>query len=406
MRTHSLALLCVLLVGCAGGPTLKVYYRTSPRRVAVSKTPTPSVLSATATRQEEGIDVHLKGSSAVSISRVLHYNSSMMEYLPNQSLGMESLEMFLGVLSLMVPSIWGVYTHDPSPTATRKVVRLVGPLRGLLDPTVSVFANEVRDTPVVTDDVFIAEPVVREYDIRVPSSTAGVAYRVLDVSGRELAKGTAIPSQYGELGITGDFKVAVAVELTVDRSTIVIPVRDTPSVLVPAVARPLPHIQLTRPLANDGWAEQGEIGHFLPRLNVMIDLEALAGGDRFAVVELRLARRWSVGGAVADESIEKRLQFADGKIRIRQLGALSRLYVLGDVGIGIHVGLEGMIGVDGPLTLRSYGPTLGGKYTLDCGISMELMYGLRHVSIGDPHASEPLVSDWHRRAYLNVGWSF
>lgn len=408
MRPRAIAALCALAVGCGGGPTLKVYYRTSPRRVATTKTTSPSALSAIATRQgPRSIDVHVKRVSAVSIHRVLHYNSSVMVYLPSGSPGNELMEVFIGVLSPMAPFVWGLGTHDGSQTATRKVVRLKGPMRALLDPSVSVWGNDVRDVPVVEEQVFSDEPVVREYDIRLPSSTVRVAYRVLDVMQREVARGTALTSRYGELRIEGDLEAAVAVELTINDAAIVIPVQAPTASAAPAVARPpVTSSGVRRPLANAGWAQWSDGSHLLPRINVMLDLGSLTGGNLVLLGELRLARRWSVGVSVAEESIVDRLPPSDGETRIRQLGVLSRLYVLGDVGTGIHIGLEGMVGVNSRLELTSYTPTLGGKYTLDCGVSMELTYGLRHLSVSDPDEPEPLISDWRRRAYLNAGWSF
>ena len=411
VKRRAIAALCSLVLGC-GGPTLKVYYRTSPRRVATTRpVSSPSALSAIASRQgPRAIDVHVKRVTAVSIRRVLHYNSSVMIYGPSGSLALELLEELLGVLSLMAPALWGVGTHDGAPTATRKVVRLVSPIRALLDPTVSVFGNDIRDIPVVEEQVFSDEPVVREYDIRVPSSAIRVEYRVLDVTRHELAGGTALTSRYGELRIEGDLEAAVAVELIMegaDGVAIVVPVQAPVASAAPAVGRPPVARSDVRPLlANDGWAQWSESSHLVPRINLMTDLESLAGGNLVVFGELRLARRWSVGVQVADEAIKDRLPPSAGETRIRQLGALSRLYVLGDVGTGIHIGLEGMVGIDSRLALTSYTPTLGAKYTLDCGISMEITYGARHLSVNAPDEAEPLVSDWLGRAYLNVGWSF
>jgi hypothetical protein len=409
--------LCSLALGCAGGPTVTVYHRTSPRRVEVEKVPSPSSLFALAIRRNpDRVDVHLKQESRVTLRRVLQYNAEALVYGPSGNVLFEILELFTGLLVLIDPGLWGFEAQlDGHDTATRKLVRHRSAILALLDPTTSAVANNVREVPLVTEPIFSDPPVVREYQIRVPAPGLTVAFRVMDEARRVLAEGTRTADAYGELQITGPLVRGVAVELKVAavRATIVVPIQQSrapamsdyePDIRSPSVVRP--------PLANEGWERWRDDTDRLPRVSLMIDAAGLAARELILFGELRFRRRWSVAGSLARESFAREREPPTRATLIHNLGGELRLYPFGHMGTGFHLGLEAATGFSnlparrGTLDVALAGVTLGYKHTFDLGFTVDFCLNERFVKLDDSTTRGAGGWSLWPRGDVNLGWSF
>jgi hypothetical protein len=143
----------------------------------------------------------------------------------------------------------------------------------------------------------------------------------------------------------------------------------------------------------------------------MIDILALPSPYFTVFGEVRLHRKLSVGGIFRREQLFLQFPMGQREIGINELGGYLRYYVKGDVGTGIHLGLESLRGlgdpVPGPITLeRSYALTVGYKRTLDCGRTFEVATARRYVISGDSMGLERLLSGSIEDYHVNVGWSF
>jgi len=406
--------LCSLVLGCApGGPTLTVYHRTSPRRVEVDKRSSPSSLFALALRRDlDRVEVHLKRESRVALRRVLHYNAEALVYEPSENAAIEALEMWTGFLVLLDPGLWGIQARlDGNDTSTRKLVRHHSALRALFDPTISALGNNIREVPLVNEPIFSDPPVVREYQIRVPAPGVTVAFRVMDETRRELARGSRTTDAYGEMEIVVPLAHAVVVELAADGVAIAVPVQRTapaggeePVAASRAIAGP--------PLSNEGWARWRDDTDRLPRVSLMLDVAGLPSREIKLFGEVRLGRRWSFGGSLARERFSRDRAPATSATLIHDVGGALRLYPFGHMGTGFHLGLEAATGFTDSLARHStldvaaYGMTFGYKHTFDVGLTIDLWASEGVVKLDDPATQGADGWSWWPRFHANLGWSF
>jgi hypothetical protein len=401
---------CFLFLGC--GPTVTVYYRTSPRRIEISKQVSPPSSYALAVRAApDVVEVHLKRTNRVTIRRVLHYNSAALIYEHSRDVLNEALEFIGGLCLIIVPITWGAtFFPDEQDTPEKRVVRHRGVLLAYLDPTTSALKGGTHVESVVKPQIFSDAPITREYEIRIPAPEVSVAFRVLDQARNELARGSATTDPYGQLQIRGDLERAVAVELSTGGAVVIVPIQPsaTPVVPAPVELAAMPHALVGAKLANEGWAKRNQ-GTSLPRVTLMLDVAHLASFDFMLSGEVRLHRKISVGGLIWRESISDDLLLGTTVARFLEIGGYLRFYVKGNVGAGAHLGLEWLSGLSstpGPLDLTSYGLTLGYKHTLDGGVTLELATSLQYLKIGDPLALQPGGSRWRPLGHVNIGWSF
>lgn len=401
---------CLLFLGC--GPTVTVYYRTSPRRVEISKQVSPLSLYALAIRSAPNVvEVHLKRTNRVTIRRVLHYNSAASIYEHSRDVFNEASELFYGLCSIIFPITWGAqFFPAEQDTPEKRVVRHRGVLLAYFDPTTSAFKGNTHVEPVVKQQIFSDAPFTREYEIRSPAPEVSVAFRVLDEARNELARGSATTDSYGELQIRGALKRAIAIELSMGGDVIVVPIQSsvTPLAAAPIEPAAMPHALVGAELANDGWAKRNR-GTSLPRVTLMLDVAQLPSFNLNFSGEIRLHRRMSVSGLVWRESVSDDRFFGTTVARFLEIGGSLRFYVKGNVGAGIHLGLEWLSGLSstpGRQDLTSYGLRLGYKCTSHWGITFELATSLRYLKINDPLTLQSLVSRWRQPVHINLGWSF
>ena len=421
MKLLAAIAVCRLLLGCnhiTHQPSLTVYQRTSLRRVEVSKQVSPPSLYALAVRvAPEAVDVHLKRLNQVTLRRILHYNSAAIVYDHSHSFINEAGEIGLGLLVLMtspwihrvVPAALWSASPKTKYMPDIKLVRHRNYLVALLDPRRSVLANNVRVEPVVRPQIFSDAPIVREYEIRVPASEVDVAFRVLDEAGHALAQGSATSDPYGELQLRGALEHAVAVELSTGGIVIAVPIQSsaTPETAAPVEPAAMPSTRASAAPTN-GRAR----GSASPRLTLMIDIWRLVSFHFTVFGEVRLHRKLSVGGLFQREPVIYESPSGIHETQRSELGGYLRYYVRGNVGTGIHVGLEYLHGLNdlapgsGTLVPASYGLTVGYKRTLDCGRTVELALASRRRSTGDSVVPQDRDNDGNADVHINVGWSF
>ena len=453
MRRVALALAGLAALGCS--ETLIVYHRTGPRRVEVQKRASPTSLLASAVHGAPGaVEVHVKRSSRVTLRRVLHYNATALVYGHSGNFLNEMGETFLGVMMLsMAGAFWDVGDRLDGPdTSTRKTVRKRRFFLALLDPTTSVFTNNMRTEPVVKEDVFQDPPVVREYEVRLPAAKTAIEYRVLDEGANELARGSATTDLHGEVVVEGLPDRAIAVEVTADRQTVVAPIlaRVTPApgdaggaeggsrglvripgetvagdpapatqpvspapIAVAAAAEPTRVVRagLAGRLANEAVAD---VAQPLPHVALTMDLASLmlnVPEYRFCA-DVRLFRWLSLTPMFAYQTFSYMSGFVVETQKSYDFGAQLRLYVVGNFRKGLYVGGEGdytYVDVDPtPIHLREFkgGPFLGYKYTFDFGMTLNVSFGYRyeHIDYGADDPDPPLV-EWDTFGHFDVGWS-
>jgi len=423
MKLYPAVAACTLLLGCGHhSPSLTVYYRTSLRRVEVSKQVSPSSLYALAVRAvPEEVDVHLKRVNRVTLRRILHYNSAAIIYDHSGSILNEVTEFGFGLLTLvlwpvlsrvMAAAIWSAkpeikYTPDI------KAVRHGSYLRALFDPERSVFINNIRVEPLVRPQIFSDAPIVREYEIRFPASEVPVAFRILDEAGHALAQGSATTDPYGELQIRGALEHAVAVELSSDGSMFVVPIQSSAT---PVTAKPVEPVAMPRVRANtmlvNGWAKR-KTDRPLPRLTLMIDVWRLPTSHLTVFGEVRLHRKLSMGGLFQREPITYESPSGTRETQLNEVGGYLRYYVRGNAATGIHLGLEHLRSLNevapglGTLAPVSYGLSVGYKRTIACGRTFEIMLAQRYrTSAYSPIPIDPDTDMEKGDVHLNVGWSF
>lgn len=405
---------CLLLLGCS--PTVTVYYRTSPRRVEISKQVSPPSLYALAARTTPGVvDVRLKRTHRVTMRRVLHYNSAALIYDHSGNVLAEAIELVGGLVMLAIPFTWGLeFFAAEQDTPDRRVVRHRSYLLAFLDPTTSALTGGTHVEPVVKQQIFSDAPVTREYEIRIPAPEVNVAFRVLDEARNELVQGSATTDPYGELQIRGALERAVAVELSTGKAVIVVPIQPSATWVAAAPIEPaaMPHALVGTELANEGWAKRNpgtSSSAFIPRVTLMLDVAQLPSSNLNFSGEVRLHPKISVGGLVWRESTFDDLLHDTTVARSLEIGGYVRFYVKGNVGEGTHLGLEWLSGLPSasdPLELSSYGLTFGYKHTFDWGITFELATSQLYLKIGDPRTPRSAVSQWRPLGHVNVGWSF
>jgi len=396
-----------LLFGC--GPRdslLTVYYRTSPRRVEVSKQASLSSLFALAMQVNPGaVEVHLKRASRVTLYRVLHYNSAAFVHDQSGSTFDKAFEILAGVFIVTFGN-WDFGARvDGQDTPERKVVRRRGFLFTLLNPMTSASANP-RIEPIVKEQIFSNPPITREYEIRLPAAEVVVAFRVLDETRHALASGLATTNPYGELRIQGALKNAVAIELSMDGTVIIAPIQAStkPASTTPIEPAAMPHALVSTTLANDGWASETKNDKLLPRVTLTLDLAHLLSSNVTLFGEVRLYRKISVGGLVGRESISEALSPGAHSTRINIIGGYMRYY-LTHMGTGAYMEFEGLRGfgdsVPGTDTPEfvGYGGTLGYKHIVYWGLTLELGISLQLLSSITAKIPEPV-------GHINLGWSF
>jgi len=107
--------------------------------------------------------------------------------------------------------------------------------------------------------------------------------------------------------------------------------------------------------------------------------------------EVPLHRKLSVGGLGGLESISS---LAGPLDVVYEIGGSLRFYVLGNVGEGLHLGLEGLRGFNGigrgsdTLDIASFGLTIGYKHIIHCGRTIELVLSPRYQMIDDSMGRE------------------
>jgi hypothetical protein len=404
----------LLLLGCS--PTVTVYYRTSPRRVEISKQVSPPSLYASAARiAPDVVDVRLKRTYRVTMHRVLHYNAAALIYDHSGNVFAETIELVGGLVMLAIPFTWGLeFFAVEQDTSQRRVVRHRSYLLAFLDPTTSALTGGTHIEPVVKQQIFSDAPVMREYEIRIPAPEVNVAFRVLNEARNELVQGSATTDSYGELQIRGPLKRAVAVELSTGGAVLVVPVQPsaTPVAAAPIEPAAMPHTLVGAELANEGWAKRNpgtSSSTLVPRVTLMLDVTQLPLSNLNFSGEVRLHPKLSVGGLVWCESTFDDLLRDTTVARSLEIGGYVRFYVKGNVGGGTYLGLEWLSGLSStsdPLELTSYGLTLGYKHTFDWGVTFELATSQLYLKISDPRTPRSGASQWRPLAHVNVGWSF
>lgn len=425
MRALARIALCLLLLNC--GPTLTTYSRTSPRRVEISRhVSRPSLYALAVRAAPDRIDVRLKHVNRVALRHIMHYNSAAIIYDHSGSVINELYEMIVG-FAVVAGFVMGISASqntfdgaqlltvgtqragfDGSDTRDERVVWHRRYLLALLDPTVSVSTNRVRIDPVVKQQIFSDTPIVREYAIRLPSSEVVVSFRVLDEAEHELVRGSATTNSYGELQIRGALEHAVAVELSADGSVIVIPIQpnSAPVATTPVVRAAMPRALAAVRRADDNRVKWNKDSH-LPRLTLMLDTWRMFSSGFSIFGEVPLHRKLSVGGLVGLESVSPDPFVPE---LVAAVGGSWRFYVIGHVGEGLHLGLEGLRGFRGivpgsdTVNIASFGLTIGYKRIVRCGRTFELAIGRRLQMIDD--SMGPWEYSWQWRPQINVGWSF
>ncbi len=214
---------CLAVASVACGPTVSIYNRTSPRRVEVSKQTANAAMRYRAARTADGaVELVAKRSSDVRLTRVVHYNATRIDYDNTYNPFLELVEMVIGIEMLVMPTVFWDNLNFGRETDSRKVVwhsrwmfAMANPLRGGMFLHTSVH-------PSVPENVFKAQPVVREYVVRLPAASFEVSYRALDDGGAEVARGAVTTNLYGRASIAAVPPTAIALELSAAGETAVI----------------------------------------------------------------------------------------------------------------------------------------------------------------------------------------
>lgn len=406
---------CITALSC--GRTLTVYHRTSPRDVVVERDVSQPELFAFAMRRDASIDVHFKRERRVRLHRVMQYNALAVIYDHSHSVWVEASEMLLALLALAtiptIPAIGGLGSGiEGTDTETRKVVRRRGWLAGLFDPTTSVIQNNIRTEPVVPEQIFSAPSTVRAYDIRVPVPDVKVAFRVLDDAGIALAAGQSTADSYGELRIDGAFERAVAVEIAVpaEGAVLVVPLETPVAADPPRVDPAMLRVAADTTLINEGWARRHNELHILPRVALTVDVARLRSLEGWMLGEIRVLPTLSVAGIAGREAVSWDSLNGPRHMLVTSGGGSLRWYAFGHFGTGLHVGIEALYGLGDDtaqprkLKLTSYGPTLGYKYTFNCGLTAEFVVVERLMALDDPATGWRELDGVLLR--VDLGWSF
>jgi hypothetical protein len=407
-------LFSVVALAAACNKTVTVYQRTSPRRVEVTKQASPPALVVHAVRLPSGaIAIRLKHATQMRLSRVLHHNAVAMIYDHGGSVYNEVVEMFVGILMAPLPgAFWGMGDRiDGQDTPTRKTVRHRRLLLALLDPTTSVFTNNIRTEPIVTEQIFSDPPIVRDYEIRLPAPSTPVTYRILDASKRELASGAGATDLHGELLATDSLETAVAVELTSGGKVMIVPIESRAARVAMTDAPPPPparHVAST--LINEGWSKVRKHRRKLPRVTLAADLVyPLVFAGPMLRAEVRIHPKVSAS-AIVSRFEPTYLTNLDNEVTGTNTSAGGQLrFYLRDFARGIHFGVEAMYGqVDielgsGTREVTQYGAFAGYKYAFDFGFTVDIQVGAQHERDAD---GDNVLGGDQMFGHLDVGWSF
>ena len=204
------ALAFVALAAC--GPTLIVHERAAPRRVEVAKQASEPRLELVARALGgDSIELVAKRTSEIKLTRVVHYGATTIKRKRGTPL-LELLEIPIGLVLLIGgPGAWETpyaiaETRTTKPSNQRNwIVAFLSPGQTLLS-----YRTEIDASSEV--EVFADDPVVRQFQVRLPAPGVAVPYRVLDEAERPIASGNATTDAFGRVTIE---KVpgAIAVEV-------------------------------------------------------------------------------------------------------------------------------------------------------------------------------------------------
>jgi hypothetical protein len=204
------ALALVVLAAC--GPTLTIHERAAPRRVDVKKQATEPRVELTArSLGGDSIELVAKRTSEIKLTRVVHYAATTIKRKRSNPL-LELIEIPVGLFLLIGgPGAWETPYRIPE-TRTTKPYTQANWIVGFLSPGQTLLSYRTEIDASSEAEVFADDPVVRQFQVRLPAPGLPGPYRVLDEAERPIASGNATTDAFGRVTIE---KVpgAIAVEV-------------------------------------------------------------------------------------------------------------------------------------------------------------------------------------------------